>query len=130
MRPYLALAALAGITSCGATMAERTPARSASVEAFVGRWRSTTPSLEFVRLEMSSAAVGQPTISARLTLSGAAFDAAGRIDGDSLVAPMAIVGATQIAGTLVVHALRNGTLSAQMRSAGAAAPQNLTFTRE
>lgn len=130
MKALVVLAAFAGIAGCGRMVAEDASPSSASIGQFVGRWRSTTPSLEFVRLEMASPVAGQPTIAAHLTLSGAAFDAAGPIDGDSVVAPMSIAGATQVAGTLMIRALRNGTLSAQLRSTGNAPAQNLTFVRE
>lgn len=104
-------------------------AKPASVESFTGTWRSTTPSLEFIGLSVVSKSSEQGALGVRLTLSGLAWDGTGRIDADSLVAPMFVSGTTQSTGTLVVHAPDAQTLAARVGNAGAS-PLSLTFVRE
>lgn len=107
----------------------RSAATPASVESFAGTWRSTTPSLEFIGLSVVSKSSEQGALGIRLTLSGLAWDGTGRIDGDSLVAPMFVSGTTQPTGTLVVHAPDALTLAARVGSASAPSLR-LTFVRE
>lgn len=103
--------------------------KQASVESFAGTWRSTTPSLEFIGLSVVSKSSEQGALGVRLTLSGLAWDGTGRIQGDSLVAPMFVSGTTQPTGTLVVHAPDARTLAARVANAPTS-PLSLTFVRE
>ncbi len=130
MKRLVLLVGLASAIGCDGNPAEGSSPHGVSADAFVGHWKSTTPSLEFARLEVSSPSSGQSTLTAHLTLSGVAFDAAGRIDGDSLVAPMSITGSTQPGGTIAIRALSNGTLSAELRPIGDSFLPTLMFTRE
>ena len=105
-------------------------APSVSPEAFAGVWRSTTPSLEFVRLSVYSKSSEQGVLASRLTFSGVAWEGAGRIDGDSLVASMTPGTATAPASVIVARAPDAGTLQVEMRATtGAATPLTLTFVR-
>jgi len=103
--------------------------KPASVESFAGTWRSTTPSLEFIGLSVVSKSSEQGALGVRLTLSGLAWEGSGRIDGDSLVAPMFVSGTAQSTGTLVIHAPDPKTLAAHVGGA-AATPLDLTFVRQ
>ena len=103
--------------------------KASSPGAFVGAWRSVTPSLEFIGLSVASQSGELGVLGARLTFSGVAWEGAGRIDGDSLVSGMTIVGATTASGAMVARARDAQTLRVQFRSA-TAAPLDLTFVRE
>jgi hypothetical protein len=106
-----------------------TAAETAPPEAFAGEWRSVTPSLEFIGLSVISKSSEQGVMGARLMFSGVYWEGSGRIEGDSLVANMTVVGATTASGVIVVHARDAQTLRVQFRSA-TAAPLELTFARE
>jgi hypothetical protein len=102
---------------------------ASSPAAFAGVWRSVTPSLEFIGLSVTSKSSEMGVLGARLTFSGVAWEGGGRIEGDSLVSGMAIVGAPTASGVIVAHARDPQTLRVQFRS-GAAAPLDLTFVRQ
>lgn len=102
---------------------------ASSPAAFAGTWRSVTPSLEFIGLSVASKSSEMGALGARLTFSGVAWEGSGRIEGDSLVAGLAIVGATTPGGVIVAHARDARTLQVRFRP-GTAAPLDLTFMRE
>lgn len=135
-----AIMALCWATGCGPTSTESkvTDARPkpavevASADAFAGSWRCLTPSLEFISLTIVSKSSQQGVLGARLTFSGVYWEGSGRIDADSLVAGMTVVGASAPGAVLVARARDALTLRVQMqRVAGAppAAPLDLTFVR-
>jgi hypothetical protein len=97
-------------------------------DAFVGAWRSVTPSLEFMRLSVHSKSSEMGVLGARLTFSGVAWEGGGRIDGDSLVVDVTIAG-TSASGVIVAHASDARTLRVRMQHASAA-PLDLTLVRE
>lgn len=103
--------------------------KASSPAAFAGAWRSVTPSREFIGLSVTSKSSEMGVLGARLTFSGVAWEGGGRIDGDSLVAPMTMVGGSIASGVIVAHARDAQTLRVQFRS-GAPAPLDLTFVRE
>jgi uncharacterized lipoprotein len=119
----LALCAATGCSSNQREIAAPTP------DTFAGAWRSVTPSLEFVGLSVYSKSSEQGAFGLRLTLSGLAWEGSGRIDADSLVAAMSVVGAPQSSARLVVRSPDGHSLSAQMRSTSAP-PLQLTFVRQ
>lgn len=100
-------------------------------EDFAGTWRSVTPSLEFIRLSVSSKSSEMGVLAARLTLSGIAWEGSGRIDGDSLVANMSIPGsAAPMPGSVMVARARDAhTLLVEMRPTSGP-KTDLTFVRE
>jgi hypothetical protein len=100
-----------------------------STDAFVGTWRSVTPSLEFIRLSVVSKSSEIGVLGARLTFSGVAWEGSGRIDGDSLVANMSIAGSTGSSSMLVIRARDARTLLIQQRHAPAPS-LDLTLIRE
>ena len=100
-----------------------------SPATFAGQWRSVTPSLEFIGLSLSSKSSEAGALAARLTFSGVYWDGGGRIQGDSLVASMTVVGATAPTGVLVARAPDAKTLRVQLRPA-AGSVTDLTFVRE
>lgn len=101
-----------------------------SPDVFAGNWQSTTPSLEFVRLSITSLSSELGAFGARLTFSGVAWEGRGRIEGDSLVLPVAIIGAMQPSGTLVARVRAGESLAARLRADGASSPLELTLVRE
>jgi hypothetical protein len=103
--------------------------KASSPAAFAGAWRSVTPSREFIGLSVTSKSSEMGVLGVRLTFSGVFWEGGGRIDGDSLVAPMTMVGGSIASGVIVAHARDAQTLRVQFRS-GAAAPLDLTFVRE
>jgi len=122
------------LTLLSATMGctERSPGpeeTASKAAAFAGAWRSVTPPLEFIGLSVTSTSGEVGVMGARLTFSGVYWEGGGRIEGDSLVAAMTIVGAQTASGVLVAHARDAQTLRVQFRS-GTAAPLELTFARE
>lgn len=100
-----------------------------SPDSFAGVWRSVTPSLEFIRLSVNSKSSEMGVLAARLTFSGVAWEGQGRIEGDSLVAGMTIIGTAVSSGMMVAHARDARTLRVQLRSA-AVAGLDLTLVRE
>ena len=106
-----------------------TTSKIASPDGFAGAWRSVTPSLEFIRLSVNSKSSEMGVLGTRLTFSGVAWEGAGRIEGDSLVSGMTVVGASTASGVMVAHVRAAQTLFVQFRPA-AAAPLDLTFVRE
>jgi hypothetical protein len=117
----------------GCTKAPTRPAETAfepsSPEAFAGEWRSVTPSREFISLSVVSKSSEMGAVGARLTFSGVFWEGGGRIEGDSLVTSMTIVGASTAGGVLVARARDAQTLRVQFRS-GTAPQLELTFARE
>lgn len=103
--------------------------KASSPAAFAGAWRSVTPSLEFIGLSVVSKSSEMGVLGARLTFSGVAWEGGGRIEGDSLVSGMTMVGGATASGVIVAHARDAQTLRVQFRS-GAATPLDLTFVRE
>lgn len=102
---------------------------AASHEAFAGEWRCVTPSRESIGLSVASLSSQMGVLGARLTFSGVYWEGGGRVEGDSLVAGMTIVGASTATGVIVAHARDPRTLRVQFRSE-AAAPLDLTFVRK
>ncbi|MBC7894307.1 MAG: hypothetical protein H7066_02785 [Cytophagaceae bacterium] len=136
IRHVLVVTAFCAATGCSSSASEpkvvdETPATpSVTPDAFAGVWRSTTPSLEFVGLSVYSKSSEQGVLAARLTFSGVAWEGAGRIDGDSLVASMTPSAGTTPASVIVARALDARTLQVRMRwTAGTATDLRLTFVR-
>jgi hypothetical protein len=105
------------------------PSPTVLPETFAGAWQSVTPSLEFVRLSVSSKSSQQGVLGARLTLSGLAWEGSGRIEGDSLVLTMGLAGVEAPSGAMVVRASATGTLRAQLRPS-AGQTTDLSFVRQ
>jgi hypothetical protein len=124
-----AIIALTGALACASGSTEAVSV-APGPDAFAGSWQSTTPSLEFVRLSVTSLSSEQAAFGVRLSFSGVAWEGRGRIDGDSLVVPVALIGATQPRGTLVARAREAQGLAARLRADGAASPVDLTLVRE
>ncbi|MEO7457982.1 MAG: hypothetical protein ABIY52_17125 [Gemmatimonadaceae bacterium] len=122
----LALATLAG---CAGSAPDPVSPALSSPDAFVGAWESTTPSLEFLRLSVSSLSSEQGALGARLTFSGVAWEGRGRIDGDSLVASMTMAGSTQASGIIVARVRSGGALVVSVRPISAAA-LDVSFVRQ
>jgi hypothetical protein len=129
MRGTVAALVLTGVLACSSGSTE-TVAVVPMPDTFAGAWQSTTPSLEFVRLSISSLSSEQSAFGARLTLSGVAWEGRGRIDGDSLVVPVAVSGSAEPRGMLVVHVREGQTLAARLQSGGEATRLELTLVRE
>ena len=129
LRRTSAILALIGALACASGSTE-TVSVAPGPNAFAGRWQSTTPSLEFVRLSITSLSSEQGAFGARLTFSGVAWEGRGRIEGDSLVVAVARIGATQPSGMLVARAREGHGLAAPLRADGAAAALDLTLVRE
>ena len=100
-----------------------------SLDTFVGTWRSVTPSMEFIRLTVHSKSSQMDVLGARLTFSGVFWEGNGRIEGDSLVADMAIAHATTPTAVLIAHAREAPTLRVKLGYA-TGEPLVLTFVRE
>lgn len=128
IRRMAAVSAACAVIGCSGRPVEAVPPTS-SPDAFVGTWRSVTPSLEFIGLSVVSKSSEMGAFGARLTFSGVAWEGGGRIDGDSLVASMAVIGTSIANGAIVARARDAQTLRVQFRPA-AAAPLDLTFVRE
>jgi hypothetical protein len=111
------------------TAPAETVAQRPSPATFAGQWRSVTPSLEFIGLSVSSKSSEAGALAARLTFSGVYWDGGGRIQGDSLVASMTVVGATAPTSVLVARAPDAKTLRVRLRPA-AGSVTDLTFVRE
>ena len=124
-----AILALTGALACASGSTEAVPV-APGPDAFAGTWQSTTPSFEFVRLSIASLSSEQGAFGARLTFSGVAWEGRGRIEGDSLVVPVALIGAAQPSGTLVARVRKGLSLAARLRTEGAASPLDLTLVRE
>ena len=121
--------ALSGLLACASGSTEAVPV-APGPDAFAGRWQSTTPSLEFVRLSIASLSSDRGAFGARLTFSGVAWEGRGRIEGDSLVVPVALPGATQPSGVLVAKVREGQGLVARLRADGAPSPLDITLVRE
>jgi hypothetical protein len=111
-----------------ATSAE-TVVKAPTASTFAGTWRSVTPSTEFIRLSVESKSSEFGVLAARLTFSGVAWDGSGRIEGDSYVASMTMLGASTATGVMTARARDAQTLRVQLRS-GSPEPLELTFVRE
>jgi len=96
---------------------------------FAGVWRCVTPSLEFIRLTVASTSSEIGVLASRLTFSGVAWEGTGRIQGDSFVSSMAVVGYSKATAVMVARTGDGGTLSVQMRPA-AGATTAMSFVRE
>jgi len=110
------------------TEARKSPA-SALPDAFVGSWRSVTPSLEFIGLSVVSKSSQQGVLATRLTYSGVALEGTATIDGDTLVAGMAPPGTSAANSVMVARATDTGTLRVQVRGTGSPLLE-LTFVRQ
>jgi hypothetical protein len=100
-----------------------------SASTFAGVWRCVTPSLEFIRLTVSSTSSQIGVLAARLTFSGVAWEGSGRIEGDAFVSSMTVAGVSGATGVMVARSRDGATLSVQMRPA-AGATTELSFVRE
>lgn len=129
MMRWVSVMTLLGATIGCAVGPAETAFKASSPAAFAGEWRSVTPSLEFIGLSVTSKSSEMGVLGARLTFSGVAWEGGGRIEGDSLVAGMTIVGAPMASGVIVAHARDAQTLRVQFRP-GAAAPLDVTFVRQ
>jgi hypothetical protein len=118
-------AAVAMLT-LGCTSGTTESTESATPEAFVGSWRSVTPSLEFIGLSVQSKSSQIGVLGVRLTYSGVAFDGNGRVDGDAMVADLTAAGTTEPRGVLVARILESGGLRVE-RKAAVSAPADLTI---
>jgi hypothetical protein len=117
---------------CSSTVEDSSPPTGAEVvspEVFTGTWRSVTPTMEFVRLAVHSLSVERGGLGARLTYSGVAWEGGGRIEGDSLVATMTILGGGQATGVLVGRPRDARTLLVRMRPEAGTATE-FTFVRD
>ena len=85
LRRMSVLAALSAAMGCSTGAADPATNLTAAPEAFVGAWRSVTPSTEFIRLTINPTAGPATRLGARLTFSGVALDGLGQIEGDSAV---------------------------------------------
>ena len=129
LRRTCATLALTGALACASGSTEAVSV-APGPDVFAGAWQSTTPSLEFVRLSITPLSSEQGSLGARLTFSGVAWEGRGRVEGDSLVVPVALLGATQPSGTLVARVRAGQSLAARLRTDGAASPLVLTLVRE
>ena len=137
MTRVMSVAVLVGVATGCTSMSE--PDRDASPPAsvstvptastFAGTWRSVTPTLEFIRLTVTSKSSEKDVLAARLTLSGVAWEGSGRIEGDQFVANMRINGVSSASNVLVARSQEGGTLRAQLRPANGATT-DLTFVRD
>jgi len=122
-----------GCTSMSEPDADPSPPASVTVaptaSTFAGTWRSVTPTLEFIRLTVTSKSSEKDVLAARLTLSGVAWEGSGRIEGDQFVANMGITGVSSASSVLVARSQEGGTLRAQLRPATGATTE-LTFVRD
>src|ERR1700761_1831439 len=103
MKRLVALTTFATALGCGSSTATVPRSRSVDATAFVGNWRSVTPSLEFARLSVHSMSSREGAIAARLTLSGVALEASDTPDADSVVASTSTVGGSASVGQLVLR---------------------------
>ena len=132
IRWMFAIVVMCTTTGCGGTTgpaSQGAVVKVPSPEAFAGTWRSVTPSFEFIGLSVQSKSSEMGVLAARLTLSGVAWEGAGRIDGDSLVLDMTVAGTTTPTGLIVARASDARTLRLRMKPAAAPAT-DLTFVRE
>jgi hypothetical protein len=125
----ISLAMAMAMVGCRETPVNAERAVATNPDAFVGAWRSVTPSLEFARLSVHSTSSRPGVLAARLTLSGVALDVAGRPDADSLVAPMTTAGGGDSAGTIAVRARKDHMLAVELRPTGGVV-RELTFVRD
>jgi hypothetical protein len=129
----LVLLGVAALVGCGRSAAEPSAAlgatKVATADAFAGSWNSVTPSYDFIRLSVVSKSSEQGALGARLTLSGLAFEGNARIDADSLIATLSVVGSTQSTATLIGRVADANTLVANFRSADGV-PLALRFVRQ
>ena len=131
MRRLLIITLLSATLGCAARPdePEDTTFKASSPDAYAGQWRSVTPSLEFLGLTVTSKSSEMGVLAARLTFSGVAWEGGGRIDGDSLVANMTMVGASAASAALVARARDAQTLRLQFHADGGA-PLDVTFVRQ
>jgi hypothetical protein len=127
IRWMMMVAACTTIACASGPAAPRTQATSP--DAFAGAWRSVTPSLEFMRLTLTSSSAESGALAARLTFSGVAWEGGGRIVGDSLVLDMAMSGSITPTGVMVAHSTDTRALRVRLSPQGGV-PLNLTFVRD
>ena len=99
------------------------------LDEFTGTWRSITASTEFVRLTVHPLSREPATLGARLTFSGVYWEGAGRIHGDSLVVPVAVVGSSTPNATLVAYFSDSGVMNTELRRSSSE-PLRLSFVRD
>lgn len=130
-RIFIPAAAICTMIACssGPSESKSKTTPTVSAEVFVGTWRSITPSYEFIGLTVVSKSSEQGALGARLTFSGVYWEGSGKIDGDSLVADMTIVGSSNSSGVIAVSPRETQTLHLQFRQTKAP-PLELTFVRE
>ena len=130
IRPTSIVAALALFATIGCAVAPpESAAETVSHETFAGSWQSVTPSMEFIGLSVVSKSSEMGALGMRLTLSGLYWEGNGRIDGDSLVANMLVLGRGPGEATLVARVGQGGKLQVKMHG-GTPAPLTLTMVRE
>lgn len=139
MRRLICMVVVAAAFGCSSsTESARTAEPTVAPDVFAGTWRSVTPSLEFIRLTVTSLSSQQGALGARLAFSGVMWEGVGRIDGDSL--RIAMDGATTQPfttssfysgerGIVVIRSSDAQTLRLQARPVSAT-PFDLTFVRE
>ncbi len=126
----IAIIGLAAACSSGrVTESESATDVPLTAEAFAGTWRSTTPSLEFIRLTVGSKSSEAGGFGARLTSSGIAWEGSGRIDADSLVVSLTAPGSSGPGSVLIVRSPADQTLHATHRMS-ARTVVALSFVRE
>ena len=126
-RWFLFVGLSAALTACRAGGSE--PIEAVRLEVFAGEWRSVTPSLEFLRLTLQPKSSERDALAARLTFSGVYWEGSGRVDGDSLVLQMSVLGQGDDMRTLVARIGHDGTLRADVRP-GTADAFSVDFVRE
>ena len=129
MHRWVTAVAVAIGATIGCSSAPAAPEGQPTPSTYTGAWRSTTSSLDFVRLTVGPKASAQDVLTARLTFSGVAWEGDGRIAGDSLVVAMSMPGSITPTGVLVARTTEGGTLRARLSPDGGV-PLNLTFVRD
>ena len=112
----------------GCSSGPAAPRGQPAPSTFSGTWRSTTSSLDFVRLTVGPKASAQDLLAARLTFSGVAWEGEGGVAGDSLVVAMSMPGSITPTGVLVAHTTDRGTLRVRLSPDGGV-PLHMTFVR-
>jgi|KBSMisStandDraft_5_1062788.scaffolds.fasta_scaffold1669332_1 hypothetical protein len=123
------MTAVAICATIGCSSGPAAPQGQSAPSTFSGAWRSTTSSLDFVRLTVGPRTAAQDVLAARLTFSGVAWEGDGGIAGDSLVVAMSMPGSITPTGVLVAHSTDTGTLRVRLSPDGGV-PLNMTFVRD
>lgn len=127
MRRLMMLLGLSAIAACSGGSSE--PVDAVRHEVFAGTWRSVTPNMEFLRLIVESKSSERDVLAARLTFSGVYWEGSGKVDGDSLVLNMTVLGRGDDARTMVARLDRDGTLRTVAKST-TATPLSVDFVRD